>query len=226
MAQKTVQELIEAVKERALDIYAQKEAIVNEQMPGDGGMREAERVILLGVVDEYWMEHLEAMDDLKQSIRLRAYGQEDPVVAFKRVGFDVFEAMMDDIREETVRRLYLFRLRQRSMQRRTVARVTGEGRGAESRGGYTNAATDPRTRNIQTQGVPTQNGQGQAQRGQVDRVAENETEEPKRLPIVKGAKVGPNDPCPCGSGKKFKKCHGKNGAKRYVPDAIDEAGRG
>jgi hypothetical protein len=112
------------------------------------------------------------------------------------------------------------------MQRRTVARVTGEGRGAESRGGYTNAATDPRTRNIQTQGVPTQNAAGaQAQRGQVDRVAENETEEPKRLPIVKGAKVRPNDPCPCGSGLKFKKCHGKNGAKRYVPDAIDEAAK-
>ena len=226
MAQKSVDELIEAVKARALDIYAQKEAIVNEQMPGDGGMREAERVILLGVVDEYWMEHLEAMDDLKQSIRLRAYGQDDPVVAFKRVGFDVFEAMMDDIREETVRRLFLFRLRQRSMQRRTVARVTGEGRGPENQGGYTNAATDPRTRNIQTQGVPTQNSApAPAQRGQVDRVAENETEEPKRLPIVKGAKVGPNDPCPCGSGKKFKKCHGKNGAKRYVPDAIDEAGK-
>ena len=219
MAQKTIQELVDAVKERALDIYAQKEAIVNEQMPGDGGMREAERVILLGVVDEYWMEHLEAMDDLKQSIRLRAYGQEDPVVAFKRVGFDVFEAMMDDIREETVRRLYLFRLRQRSMQRRAVARVTGE-----SGGGYTNAATDPRTRNIQTQGVAAQPTGSRGEQGQVDRVAENESEKPKRLPIVKkGQKVGPNEPCPCGSGKKFKKCHGKNGAKRYIPDEVADA---
>ncbi|MCD7830153.1 MAG: preprotein translocase subunit SecA [Clostridiales bacterium] len=219
MAQKTPEELIEAVKARALDIYAQKEAIVNEKMPGEGGMREAERVILLGVVDEYWMEHLDAMDDLKQSIRLRAYGQEDPVVAYKRVGFEVFELMMDQIREETVRRLYLFRLRERSLQRRAVARVTSEGRG-----GYTNAATDPRTQGIQTRGVARrQAAPADAEHGKVDKVAANESEKPKRMPIVKGAKVGPNDPCPCGSGLKFKKCHGKNGAKRYVPDEVDEA---
>lgn len=224
MAQKSIQELVDAVKARALDIYAQKEAIVNDKMPGDGGMREAERVILLGVVDEYWMEHLDAMDDLKQSIRLRAYGQEDPVVAFKRVGFEVFESMMEEIREETVRRLYLFRLRQRAMQRRTVARVTGEGRGAVSGGGYTNAATDPRTRDIETKGVTNPNAVAQeAEQGKVDKVAENESEKPKREPVVKGEKVGANDPCPCGSGKKFKKCHGKNGAKRYVADEVNQA---
>jgi preprotein translocase subunit SecA len=218
MAQKTPQELVEAVQERAMDIYAQKEAIVNEKMPGDGGMREAERVILLGVVDEYWMEHLDAMDDLKQSIRLRAYGQEDPVVAFKRVGFEVFELMMNEIREETVRRLYLFRLRERSMQRRAVARVT-----SETSSGYTNAATDPRTRGIQTQGAAPQQAQpASSEHGKVDKVAANESEKPKRMPIVKGDKVGPNDPCPCGSGKKFKKCHGKNGAKRYVADEAAE----
>jgi preprotein translocase subunit SecA len=218
MAQKTPQELVAAVQERAMDIYAQKEAIVNEKMPSDGGMREAERVILLGVVDEYWMEHLDAMDDLKQSIRLRAYGQEDPVVAFKRVGFEVFELMMNEIREETVRRLYLFRLRERSMQRRAVARIT-----SETSSGYTNAATDPRTRGIQTQGAAPQQAQpASSEHGKVDKVAANESEKPKRMPIVKGDKVGPNDPCPCGSGKKFKKCHGKNGAKRYVADEAAE----
>ncbi|MCQ2442717.1 MAG: preprotein translocase subunit SecA [Oscillospiraceae bacterium] len=225
MAQKSIQELIDAVKERALDIYAQKEAIVNDKMPGDGGMREAERVILLGVVDEFWMEHLDAMDDLKQSIRLRAYGQEDPVVAFKRVGFEVFESMMEEIREETVRRLYLFRLRQRSMQRRSVARVTAENHAASApSGGYTNAATDPRTRDIETKGVTNPDAVPQeAEQGKVDRVAENESEKPKRAPVVMGAKISPNDPCPCGSGKKFKKCHGKNGAKRYVPTEVSEA---
>jgi preprotein translocase subunit SecA len=218
MAQKTPQELVAAVQERAMDIYAQKEAIVNEKMPSDGGMREAERVILLGVVDEYWMEHLDAMDDLKQSIRLRAYGQEDPVVAFKRVGFEVFELMMNEIREETVRRLYLFRLRERSMQRRAVARIT-----SETSSGYTNAATDPRTRGIQTQGAAPQQAQpASSEHGKVDKVAANESEKPKRMPIVKGDKVGPNDPCPCGSGKKFKKCHGKNGAKRYIADEAAE----
>jgi preprotein translocase subunit SecA len=134
------------------------------------------------------------------------------------VGFEVFELMMNEIREETVRRLYLFRLRERSMQRRAVARIT-----SETSSGYTNAATDPRTRGIQTQGAAPQQAQpASAEHGKVDKVAANESEKPKRMPIVKGDKVGPNDPCPCGSGKKFKKCHGKNGAKRYVADEAAE----
>ena len=198
LATKTPADLIEELKVRAFDIYNKKEAILGEPL-----MRELERVMLLRVVDEYWMEHLDAMDDLKQGIRLRAYGQENPVVAFKREGYDMFEQMMDMIREETVRRIYVARVRQRQMERRAVARVTSESSGDP------NAPQTP----------------AQPQTGKIDRVAKNESEKPKRMPIVKGAKIGPNDPCPCGSGLKFKKCHGKHGAKRYVPDEVDRAGK-
>ena len=125
-------------------------------------MREVERVITLRVVDEYWMDHIDAMDDLRQGIRLRAYAQEDPVIAYKREGFEMFEALMSTIKEEIVRRLYTFRLKtDAEVKRERVAKVTGEGGGDHT---------------------------------------------VRRQPVVKKVKVGPNDPCPCGSGKKYKKC--------------------
>jgi len=127
-------------------------------------MREVERVIMLRVVDEYWMDHIDAMDDLKQGIGLRAYGQHDPVIAYKEEGFAMFEAMVAAIREETVRRLMLVQLRpQQEVRRQRVARETG-----------TAAASVTAVK-----------------------------KEPVRN---KDKKVGPNDPCPCGSGKKYKKC--------------------
>ena len=138
-------------------VYEKKEAQYTSPV-----MREVERVITLRVVDEYWMDHIDAMDDLRQGIRLRAYAQEDPVVAYKREGFEMFEALMSAIKEEIVRRLYTFRLKtDAEVKRERVAKVTGEGGG--------------------------------------DRTV-------KRQPTVKKIKVGPNDPCPCGSGKKYKKC--------------------
>jgi preprotein translocase subunit SecA len=183
---KSIDELTELVKERAVDIYDQKEAILGEPL-----MRELERVMLLRVVDEYWMDHIDAMDDLKQGIRLRAYGQEDPVVAYKRESFEIFEMMIAAIQEETVRRIYIARVRRNRVERRAVARVTEETRMA------TEAANET---------------------GKVDKVAENEAEKPKRMPIVKAKKIGRNELCPCGSGLKFKNCHGKNGATTYTPD--------
>ena len=127
-------------------------------------MREVERVIMLRVVDEYWMDHIDAMDDLKQGIGLRAYGQHDPVIAYKEEGFAMFESMVASIREETVRRLMLVQLRpQQEVKRQRVAKETG-----------TAAATVTAVK-----------------------------KEPVRN---KDKKVGPNDPCPCGSGKKYKKC--------------------
>ena len=183
---KSIDELTELVKARAVDIYDQKEAILGEPL-----MRELERVMLLRVVDEYWMDHIDAMDDLKQGIRLRAYGQEDPVVAYKRESFEIFEMMIAAIQEETVRRIYIARVRRNRVERRAVARVTEETRMA------TEAANET---------------------GKVDKVAENEAEKPKRMPIVKAKKIGRNELCPCGSGLKFKNCHGKNGATTYTPD--------
>ena len=151
--------LADAVYEAAEAVYAQK-----EERYGAEVMRELERVIMLRVVDELWMDHIDAMDDLKQGIGLRAYGQHDPVVAYKEEGFSMFEAMVESIREETVRRLFLVQLRaQQEVKREKVAKETGTG-----------AAN-----NAQVKKEPVRN---------------------------KDKKVGPNDPCPCGSGKKYKKC--------------------
>ena len=129
---------------------------------GEKTTREIERIILLQVVDEYWMDNIEAMDDLKQGIRLRAYGQTDPVVAYKREGYVMFDGMINAIREETVRRLFMVRLRtNEELRRKEVAKITGTG-------------------------------------GHSDKPV-------KRQPIRK-KKIGANDPCPCGSGKKYKNC--------------------
>ena len=126
-------------------------------------MREVERVIMLRVVDEYWMENIDAMDDLKQGIGLRAYGQHDPVIAYKEEGYEMFQAMVNAIREETVRRMFTIQLRpKQEVKRERVAKETG-----------TDAANNA---------------------------------EIKKVPVRKEKKVGPNDPCHCGSGKKYKKC--------------------
>ena len=127
-------------------------------------MRELERVVMLRVVDEYWMDNIDAMDDLKQGIGLRAYGQHDPVIAYKEEGYAMFEAMVTAIREETIRRMFLVQLRtNQEVKREKVAKETG-----------TAAASKTSV---------------------------------KKQPVRTAAKkVGPNDPCPCGSGKKYKKC--------------------
>ena len=155
---KTAQELSDAVYEIAENTYAAKERSYTPQI-----MRELERVVMLRVVDEYWMDNIDAMDDLKQGIGLRAYGQHDPVVAYKEEGFQMFEAMIGAIKEETIRRMFLVQLRtNQEVKREKVVKETG-----------TTAAD----------------------KAQV-----------KKQPVRKEKKVGPNDPCPCGSGKKYKKC--------------------
>ena len=149
----------EILHEIALNTYQAKETAYGEKL-----MRELERVVMLRVVDEYWMDNIDAMDDLKQGIGLRAYGQHDPVIAYKEEGYEMFQAMIQAIREETIRRLFLVQVRpQQEIRREKVAKETG-----------TTAA-----------------GQSQV----------------KQTPVRTAAKkVGPNDPCPCGSGKKYKKC--------------------
>ena len=138
--------------------YQKKEAVLTTPV-----MRELERVVTLRVVDEYWMDHLDAMTDLRQGIGLRAYGQNDPVVEYKREGYEMFENMIDSIREEIVRRMFLVQVKpQAEIKREKVAKVTSEG-------------------------------------GAGDKTV-------KRQPQVRKAKVGRNDPCPCGSGKKYKNC--------------------
>ena len=150
----------EEVCAQLYELFRQTYAKREEEF-GTERMREIERIILLRVVDEYWMDNIDAMDDLKQGIRLRAYGQTDPVIAYKREGFIMFDGMINAIREETVRRLFLFRLKtNEEVRRQQVAKITGTG------------GTDKTV---------------------------------KKQPVKK-VKIGANDPCPCGSGKKYKHC--------------------
>ena len=153
---KAAEEVSQVVYDIARNTYAAKEASYTSPV-----MRELERVIMLRVVDEYWMDNIDAMDELKQGITLRAYGQHDPVIAYKEEGYQMFEAMVASIREETLRRIFLAQLRPaQEIKREKVAKETG------------------------TSG---------------DSVM-------KQKPVRSEKKAGPNDPCPCGSGKKYKKC--------------------
>ena len=150
----------EAFTAAAADYYEKKEAEITSPI-----MRELERVVLLRVVDEYWMDHIDAMSDLRQGIRLRAYAQTDPVIAYKKESLDMFEEMIAAIQEETVRRLYSVRLQKNEeVKRERVAKGM-----TESVGGDGTVKKQPR----------------------------------------KVTKIGRNDPCPCGSGKKYKQCCGR-----------------
>ena len=166
MADKTPEYAVEELLAFATKAYRAKEETVNSvigQINGGSAMREIERIFMLRVVDEFWMDHIDAMTELRQGIGLRAYGQNDPIVEYKREGFDMFEQLIADIQEETVRRIFAFRIQpNQNVQRERVAKITGESAGSD---------------------------------GTV-----------KKQPVKKAAKIGRNDPCPCGSGQKWKKC--------------------
>nr|WP_283243652.1 preprotein translocase subunit SecA [Feifania hominis] len=155
----TREKLRELLFERAMSVYEAKEQRYGELM------RELERVVLLQVVDRHWMDHIDAMDELRRGVSLRGYGQQDPVIAYQNEGFDMFEQMTIDIREETVRLLFRAEIKSGDEpKRQQVAKATEENLG----------------------------------------------EDGKQKPVRReGAKVGRNDPCPCGSGLKYKKCCGK-----------------
>ena len=155
---------------------------IKEQRYGAPIMREVERICLLRNVDLKWMDHIDNMDQLRQGIALRSYGQKDPVVEYRIEGFEMFDAMVESIREDTVKMLLTVELRTpEAPKREQVAKPTGEG------------------------AVPSRaNGQtGQGQKG----------EAPRRV-----VKIGRNDPCPCGSGLKWKKCT----CKEYHPDGVNQ----
>jgi preprotein translocase subunit SecA len=185
--------LIEKVKTR----YDEKETLF-----GAPTMRWLERHILLDIVDGQWKDHLLTLDHLKEGIGLRGYGQKDPLVEFKREAFVLFEDMMDRIDTEAVRFLYLVRPAEGNQA--AAATAPGPGAPPQSAGSAANpepdsAPSSPLARQIeQRQRRQQQNLQFQAGPAQA--------EAPK--PVRAGAKVGRNDPCPCGSGKKYKKCHG------------------
>jgi len=154
----TIESLKEQIVEAAEAIYSQKEVDL-----GSERMREIERVILLQVIDTKWMDHIDAMDQLRQGIGLRAIGQEDPVRAYQIEGFDMFQEMINSIQEDTVK--YLFSIEKEAVvERKQVAKPI------------------------------------EASHGDNDG---------KKKPIVKNEEAGRNDLCPCGSGKKYKKCCGQ-----------------
>ncbi len=124
--------LADAVYDCAMKAYAAREESFGLQPDGTPLMRELERVVMLRVVDEYWMDHLEAMDDLRQGIGLRAYGNVKPVDEYKRAGFDMFDEMVNGIQSETVRRLFTVRVRrEQKLERKTVARGAATNAGGD-----------------------------------------------------------------------------------------------
>jgi preprotein translocase subunit SecA len=154
-----------ALNERAARIYAAK-----EQAFTDGGvdMREFERVSLLRAVDARWMDHIDAMDQLRDGISLRAYGNRDPIVEYKLEGFEMFDEVVRLIQEDTTRRLFFTVLTRQATERRQVAQPTSESHGGAASG-----------------------------------------QSAQKRPVKAAHKIGRNDPCPCGSGKKYKNCCGK-----------------
>ncbi len=155
----TREDLAQKLKEEAVKVYEAKEA----EFPDPDQIREVERIILLRVIDNKWMDHIDDMDQLREGIGLQAYGQRDPVVEYKFAGFDMFNAMIDSITEETVKALTHIKIEQK-VEREQVAKVTGTNKD------------------------------------------ESQPAQPKRRTTKK---VQPNDPCPCGSGRKYKQCCGR-----------------
>ncbi len=163
----TKKDIIEQLQERAAKIYAKREEDLGTEL-----IREIERVVLLKVVDQKWMAHIDDMEQLKRGIGLRSYGQKNPVVEYRMEGFEMFDAMVDSIREDTVRMLFTVQVnKQAAPKRENVFKAGSSNRGFTARN--------------------------------------------------RGKKIGPNDPCPCGSGKKYKKCCGAS----VVPsdDAAEES---
>ncbi len=154
--------LKQQLKEEAVKLYESKEA----EFPEPEAIREIERVILLKVIDRKWMDHIDDMDQLRQGVGLQAYGQRDPLVEYKMSGYEMFDEMTQNIKEETVRLLFRVRIEQK-VEREQVAKVTGT----------------------------------------------NKDDSAPKAPVKRAdSKVYPNDPCPCGSGKKYKQCCGRNKA--------------
>ena len=155
--------LKQQLKEEAVALYESKEA----EFPEPEAVRELERVVILKVVDRKWMDHIDDMEQLRQSIGLQAYGQHDPLVEYKMAGYDMFNEMTRNIMEETIRVLFHVKVEQK-VEREEVAKATGTNKD------------------------------------------DTAVKQPKRR---SDKKIYPNDPCPCGSGKKYKNCHGRPGMK-------------
>lgn len=163
----TREDLIKTITDKANAIVELKAKIL-----GENGMREFERVCLLRNVDTKWMDHIDAMEELRRGMGLRGYGSHDPVAAYRTEGFEMFDEMVEAIKQDTAKSLVALKIRTSAapIERQQVAKVTGTSGGGEE-------------------------------------------ESARREPIRVGRKIGRNEPCPCGSGKKYKNCHGRPGAE-------------
>jgi preprotein translocase subunit SecA len=201
------QELGDAIFEKLKQRYDAKEKLI-----GADAMRYHERMIMLSVLDQQWKDHLLNMDHLKEGIGLRGYGQKDPLVEYKRESFDMFEDMMQRFQEDTVRYLYLMQIIQRgepvpagaaepaqvSPTGGPMIQVGGDGNGKRPQGSLATSVDD------------LEEAFQRRKRRELEqaRMAGAGEREPVQRVVRSGAKIGRNDPCPCGSGKKYKKCHG------------------
>ncbi|GIU79168.1 MAG: protein translocase subunit SecA [Bryobacteraceae bacterium] len=193
-------EMEEYILDKLRRRYDEKEALVGPEV-----MRETERMVWLSVIDQQWKDHLLSMDHLKEGIGMRAYGQKDPLIEYKKEGFRLFQEMMDRIEDETVR--FLFFLQPVTERPRTV--IDGQwdsapaGNGHQPDDGHDRKAAQSSfvdlTRNLQRK---------KEREMEMLQFAGGEASSAPKSQVIKGAKVGRNDPCPCGSGKKYKKCCG------------------
>ena len=168
------EKIAEQLKKLALEIYSKKEEeITSEQM------RELERVVMLKVVDEKWMNHIDSMDELKNGIGLRAYGQKDPVVQYRLEGADMFDDMIEALKDDVAKIMLNIQKKEENVKRTETAEITGAG--------------------LEDTAINLVDGTVKPKEGGLNKTVVNT--EPK---------VGRNDPCPCGSGKKYKNCCGKN----------------
>ncbi len=204
------QELGDAIFEKLKERYDAKEKLI-----GPEAMRHHERMIMLSVIDQQWKDHLLSMDHLKEGIGLRGYGQHDPLVEYKKESFDMFEAMMQRFQEDTVRYLYLMQILERPPDPGAGGAPSGGpvGQGPDSgvpaqHGGDGNGKRPPRL--VSTSADELEEAFMRRKRRELEqsRMAGAGDAQPVQQVVRGQEKVGRNDPCPCGSGKKYKKCHG------------------
>ena len=186
----TVDDLKQFIRDEALKIYDVKEKRIGRER-----MRVLERYFILRVIDEKWKDHLYEMDMLKEGIHLRAYGQKNPLIEYKREAFQMFELLIYSINEETLNWLWKFQLQEEPINRAELRQ-----RRPQERMQFVHA---------ESEGMAYQSAQTQEQYNEESDIQRASRERSnKKQPIRVGQKIGPNDPCPCGSGKKYKKCHG------------------
>ena len=195
------EDIVKTLQDRALAMYEE-----NERLVGSDAMREMERIYLLKTVDTYWMEHIDNMDQLKQGIRLRAYGQRDPVVEFRIEGFDMFDEMIETIRQETARLILVAPKRVFEIQKKREE-LEAKRREMEEKAAAAHQVILKTEEDRKPKPSAVELGLKREQVAKPLEFSGDGTVSTNKTVVNKKKKPGPNDPCWCGSGKKYKKCH-------------------